>query len=101
MRLAAIEPALEQALQETPAPSLREMAKRLGFSAACVLKAHAPGLYDKLKARWQAYAEIRRCELRTKLLAGVNENPPPFPQSVYAPFGVTGSIRHTRFPEMR
>jgi hypothetical protein len=34
MRVAAIEPALEQALQETPAPSLGQMAKRLGFSAA-------------------------------------------------------------------
>ncbi|MBZ5727323.1 MAG: TniQ family protein [Acidobacteriia bacterium] len=82
MRVAAIEPALEQALQETPAPSLRQMAKRLGFSAACVLKAHAPGLYDKLKARWQAYAEACRAELRTKLLAVLEENPPPSLKSV-------------------
>ncbi len=101
LRVAAIEPALEQALQETPAPSLREMAKRLGFSAACVLKAHAPGLYDKLKARWQAYAEIRRCELRTKLLAVLDENPPPSLKSVYARFGVTESIVNTSFPELR
>ena len=68
MRVAAIEPAMEQALQEIPAPSLRQMAKRLGFSAACA-EGHAPALYDKLKARWQAYAETCRAELRTKLLA--------------------------------
>jgi hypothetical protein len=65
IRVAAIKPALEQDLQETPAPSPRQMAKRLGFSADCVLKAHARGLYNKLKARWQAYAETRRGELRT------------------------------------
>ena len=99
--MAAIEPALEQALQETPAPSLRQMAKRLGFSAACVLKAHAPDLYDKLKARWQAYAEARRAELRTKLLAVLEENPPPSLKSVYARFGVTESIVNTSFPELR
>src|SRR5262249_4392283 len=89
MRVTAIEPAVEQALQETPAPSLRQMAKRLGFSAACVLKAHAPGLYDKLKVRWQAYAETCRAELHTKLLAVLEETPPPSLKSVYARFGVT------------
>jgi hypothetical protein len=79
-RVAAIEPTLELALQETPAPSLRQMAKRLGFSAACVLKAHAPALYDKLKARWQTYAEICRAELRTKLLAVLEEKSAAFSQ---------------------
>jgi len=101
MRVAAIEPALEQALQETPAPSLKQMAKRLGFSAACVLKAHAPGLYDKLKARWQAYAESCKAELRNKVLAVLAENPPPSLKSVYARFGVTESIVNTSFPELR
>ena len=48
-RVAAIEPALERALQETPPPSLLEVAKRLGFSASCVLKSHVPVLYEKLK----------------------------------------------------
>jgi hypothetical protein len=33
-RVAAIEPALEHALQETPPPSLLQVAKRLGFSAS-------------------------------------------------------------------
>jgi len=101
MRVAAIEPALEQALQETPAPSLKQMAKRLGFSAACVLKAHAPALYDKLKARCQTYAEACRAELRTKLLAVLAESPPPSLKSVYARFGVTESIVNTSFPELR
>jgi hypothetical protein len=101
MRVAAIEPALEQALQETPAPSLRQMAKRLGFSAACVLKAHAPGLYEKLKARWQAYAEACRAELRKKLVAVLEEHPPLSLKSVYARFGVTESIINTSFPDLR
>jgi hypothetical protein len=100
-RVAAIEPALELALQETPAPSLRQMAKQLGFSAACVLKAHAPALYDKLKARWQTYAETCRAELRTKLLVVWEESPPPSLKAVYARFGVTESIVNTSFPELR
>ena len=45
----AIEPALEQTFQESRPLSLRQVAKQLGFSAACVLKAHAPDLYEGLK----------------------------------------------------
>jgi hypothetical protein len=101
VRVAAIEPALEKALQETPAPSLRHMAIRLGFSAACVLRAHAPVLYAKLKARWRAYADTCRAELRTKLAAVLEENPPPSLRSVYSRFGVTESIVNTNHPELR
>jgi hypothetical protein len=101
VRVAAIEPALERALEETPVPSLRQMAKRLGFSAACVLRAHAPALYQKLKARWQAYADTCRAELRTKLAAVLEENPPPSLRSVYSRFGVTESIVNTSFPDLR
>ena len=99
--MAAIEPALEQALQETPAPSLRQMAKWLGFSAACVLRAHAPALYENLKTRWQSYAEICRGELRTMLMAVLEETPPPSLTAVYSRFGVTESIVNTSFPELR
>jgi hypothetical protein len=77
------------------------MAKRLGFSAACVLKAHAPGLYDKLKARWQAYAEVCRSELPTKLVAVLEENPPSSLQSVYSRFGVIESIINMSFADRR
>jgi len=100
-RVAAIEPSLELALQETPTPSLKQIAKRLGLSAACVLKAHAPALYDQLKARRQTDAETCRAELRTKLLAVLEESPPPSLKSVYARFGVTESIVNTSFPELR
>jgi hypothetical protein len=52
--VAAIEPALQQALQENPPPSLQQMTKRLGFSSVSVLKAHAPGLCEKLKTNRRA-----------------------------------------------
>jgi uncharacterized protein (TIGR03435 family) len=77
MPVAAIELALEQALQDMPAPSLRQLAQRLGFSSQCVLKAHAPAPYQKVKARWKTYAETRRAELRIKLVAALEEDPPP------------------------
>jgi AraC-like DNA-binding protein len=100
-RVAAIEPALEQALQETPPPSLLEAAKRLGFSASCVLKFHAPGLYAKLKKHRQAYHQKCRAELRDRLEAALVENPPPSLKSVYSRLGVTESIVNTSFPELR
>jgi hypothetical protein len=100
-RVAAIEPALEQALQESPPPSLRQVAKRLGFSAACVLKAHAPDLYERLKTHWQAYARTRRTELQNKLKAVLEENPPPSLRSVYSRLGVTESIVNTSSQNLR
>jgi hypothetical protein len=100
-RVAAIESALEHALRETPPPSLRQMAERLGFSAACVLKARAPDLYEKLKEQRLSYEEACRVELRDKLEAVLLEDPPPSLKSVYSRLGVTESILNTRFPALR
>jgi hypothetical protein len=101
IRVAAIEPALEQALHQIPPPSLKRLAKRIGFSAECVLKAHAPVLYEKVKARTKSYAETCRAELRIKLEAVLAENPPPSLKSVYSRLGVTESIVTTSFPLLR
>ncbi len=101
IRVAAIEPALEQALHQIPPPSLKQLAKQLGFSAECVLKVHAPVLYEKVKARTKLYAETCRAELRIKLAAVLEENPPPSLKSIYARFSVTESIVTTSFPELR
>jgi hypothetical protein len=100
-RVAAIEPALEQALLEAPPPSLAQVAKRLGFSASCVLKFHAPSLYEKLKKHRKAYQERCCTELQDNLDAALVENPPPSLKSVYSRLGVTESIVNTSFPELR
>jgi hypothetical protein len=100
-RVAAIEPALEEVLQQIPPPSLLQAAKRLGFSAACVLKARAPGLYEKVKQHRQAYKKRCRVELGGKLEATLMENPPPSLKSVYSRLGVTESIVNTSFPLLR
>lgn len=100
-RVAAIEPALEQAFQETPPPSLLQVAKGLGFSAACVLKARASDLYEKLKKHRRAYHERCRVELRGRLETALVENPAPSLKSVYLRFGITESIMNTSFPELR
>lgn len=100
-RLAAIEPALRQALQETPPPSCRQVAIRIGFSGASVLKVHAPGLYEKLKKHRQAYEERCRLDLRSRLEAALVQNPPPSLTAVYSRLGVTESIVSTSFPELR
>lgn len=100
-RVAAIEPALEQALQETPPPSVREICQRVGFSAGCVLKAHAPVLYERLKVRRRDYADAFRTEIENKLRAVLNEAPLPPPQEVYVRLGITEAICIYNFPELR
>ena len=100
-RAAAIEPALEQALQENPPPSLQQITKRLGFSSVSVLKAHAPDLCEKLKTNRRAYWQRCRLELRGKLEAVLMENPPPSLRSVYSRLSVTESIVNASFPELR
>jgi len=100
-RLAAIAPTLERALQETPPPSVREICQRVGFSAGCVLKAHSPALYQRLKARRREYADACRAEVKNKLKAVLNEVPPPPPKEVYARLGISESICIYTFPELR
>ncbi len=96
-----IEPTLEQALQENPPPSLQQMTKRLGFSSVSVLKAHAPGLCQRLKTHRMAYRERCRVELGNKLESVLTENPPPSLRSVYSRLNVTESIVNISFPELR
>jgi hypothetical protein len=100
-RIAAIEPALAQALQETPPPTFLQLAKRIGFSASSVLKFYAPILYEKLKKYRRAYEERCRLELHNKLLATLVENPPPSLKTVYSRFRITESIMNTNFPDLR
>ena len=91
-RVEAIGPALARALQESPPPNVRELATRLGFSSASVLKAHAPALYQRLKALRRAHDQVRCRELQQNLEAVLTENPPPSLTSLYSRLGVTESI---------
>jgi len=70
---------------------MRELAKRLGFSAASVLKAHAPVLYERLKLSGR---RMNRCAAAScgELGSGVGGESPAILKSVYARLGVTESI---------
>jgi AraC-like DNA-binding protein len=100
-RVAAIGPALEQAVRETPPPTLRQVATRVGFSTSSVLRTYAPDLYERLKTTRKAHEERGLTELRVNLEVALAENPPPTLKSVYARLGVTESIASTNFPELR
>jgi AraC-like DNA-binding protein len=100
-RIAAIETVLEQALREIPPQSLLQLAQQIGFSTSCVLKAHAPILYEEFKKYRQVYETRQRVELRDKLAAVLLECPPPSLRSIYSRFGVTESIMNTNFPDLR
>ncbi len=99
-RPAVIGPALEQALQESPPPSIRKVCQRVRFSSSSTLKAHAPVLYARLIARYKEYAEVRRAELHNKLKAALNEAPPPPPKEVCARLGITVSTARRNFPKL-
>ena len=99
-RAAVIGPALEQALQEYPPPSVREVCRRVRFSSSSSLKAHAPILYARLIKHRRDYPKVRRAELRNKLKAALNETPPPSPKEVFTRMGITLSIARRNFPKL-
>jgi len=99
-RAAVIGLALEQALQENPPPSVREMCMRIGFPSTSSLKARAPVLYARLIAHRRRYAELAWTELRNKLKTALNETPPPSPKEVFTRMGIAASIARRNFPEL-
>ena len=99
-RAAVIGPALEQAIQESPPPTIREVCQRVRFSSTSSLKAHTPVLYARLIARYQDIAEVRRAELHNELKTVLNETPPPPPKEVCARLGITASIVRRNFPKL-
>lgn len=98
--LTAIEPALKQALQESPPPSLRKISKRLGFSATH-LRRRAPLLCQELLLRQQTYSGQCHADLLNKLKATLIETPPPTLIDLYKRFGTSGWIVWTNHPDLR
>lgn len=92
---------LEAALGEDSPPTIREVARRLGYHGTSVLRETEPELCAKLVARRREIVEDSRRELRRRLEAVLQENPPPSMSQVRARFGITPSTMHRRFPKIR
>ncbi len=99
-RIETIKPALKQALQENPPPTLGELGRRAGVSHSGLLRALAPTLRQKIKERRRQYIEAKLAGLHCKLKASLNETPPPRRQEVYARLGIVADFARGHFPEL-
>lgn len=99
-RVEAIKPALEQALQENPPPTLGELGRRAGVSHSQLLRALAPTLRQKVKERRRKYIETKLADLHCKLKASLDQTPPPRRGEVYARLGIVADFARMHFPEL-
>lgn len=98
--LQTIEPTFQQAIRESPPPTIYEVCQRIGLRPEFV-RGHAPTQCRRLKVRRQRYAKECRAQQREKLTAGLHETPPPSPQEIYQRLGITESIAIHNFPKLR
>jgi len=96
-----IRSALEGALRENPPPYLSDLARRLGYSASTVLRAHAPDLCDRLRSRYQRHVLKRRSEPESKFLAALEETPVPSANAICRRLDITRWFVNQYFPDTR
>ena len=92
---------LAAALQEVPAPSIRQIAKCLGYKYPTPLRARCPDLYRALIERRRAHLKERNESVRRQLTAALKEEPPPSLRAVAARLGhKSESSVSYQFPEL-
>ncbi len=99
-KIAAINPVLEQALQENPPPTLRELAQRVDLSFPHFLNLLVPSSRQRVKQRRREYIESCRAELYHKLKVSLDEKPPPRREEVYTRLGISAPFARNHFPEL-
>ena len=92
---------LENAIEEHPAPTLKNVSRRLGYSSSSVLRAHAPELCDQLAARHRAHVVERRTDLERTVMAALGETPVPSLQDLCKRLGITKWFMNKYFPAVR
>jgi hypothetical protein len=92
---------LSATCQENPAPSLRQIAKRLGYKYPSTLHARCPDLYHALIERRRAYLKERNESVKRQLSAVLTEEPPPSLRTIAARLGHKSESRVSyQFPEL-
>jgi transcriptional regulator with XRE-family HTH domain len=81
-RINAMQMALKNALNNSPPPSLDEVAKRLGYAGSGALRIYFSTLCDKILARRRLHRNLQRRELKRNLQAALLEWPAPCVASV-------------------
>ena len=92
---------LENALREYPAPTLSELAHRLGFSSSTVLRTHEPSLCNQLATKRRADIVKHRADLERRANAVIDQSPPPSVRTVCCRLGISLWFMTKYFPAVR
>lgn len=98
--LEAMHQVLEKALEEDPAPTLVELARRLGCTTSTTLRSYHPELCDRILARYRAHLERRRESLRKVAELSLDETPAPPVRTVCERLGITTWFMNQYFPDV-
>ena len=92
---------LENAINEHPAPTLKDLSHRLGYSSSTVLRAHEPELCDQLAARRRTHVMERRADLERIAMAALGETPVPSVRDLCKRLGITVWFMNKYFPAVQ
>jgi AraC-like DNA-binding protein len=98
--LEAMHQALEKAIEEDPAPTLIELARRLGCTTSTTLRSYHPELCDRILARYRTQLEERRSSLRKAAELSFDETPAPTVRTVCERLGITAWFMNQYFPDV-
>ena len=101
IRSLRIHQTLKGALNESPAPTLVDLSRRLGYSTSTVLRAHEPDLCDLLARRHRDNVRKYRSDLKRAARAALNETPIPSVRDLCRRLGVTVWFMGKYFPSVR
>jgi TniQ len=93
--------ALEDALAETPPPSLYRLAKRLGYANSISLKRHHPDACVELTSKRIAWRQHTLDQLRSKLEEALFDEVPRAVKQICRDIGVREKVILTRFPDLK
>jgi hypothetical protein len=103
-RVDAIEKALRQAFDESPVPTVTEIARRLGFAGVSSVTSRFPELTAELRRRHQSRLRERTHRtsepVRQRLTEALGEFPPPSFSAVIKRIGVHPTKVRTDFPDL-
>lgn len=90
-RRGEVKRALLAALKQDPAPSVQDVARRLGFKTEGPLRLKYPDLCKRLSARGRKYVRRRTSrDFRRALIAALKKNPPPSVRELAQELGYQG-----------
>jgi hypothetical protein len=95
-----IEKALEEGLDEVPAPSLNNLAIRLGHCNATTISKHFPELCSLISERYNSCLRQRRDNIREELRSALAEPMPPTLREIGRRFGHAPPYLGVNFPAL-